>query len=118
MITTESNTERLMNALINKMETMDNSLGELKSENRELKKMLLNPAQLLKRAGFVSTTTPFAEDVNVDPFRGDMGLGDATLLKNDGGIGIAEMSSEDIHDMTWDEIHEMAEQSRDVDVVN
>ena len=49
---TESNTERLMNALINKMETKDNSLGELKFENRELKKMLLNPAQLLKRAGF------------------------------------------------------------------
>lgn len=116
-MTTESNTERLMNALINKMETMDYSLDELRSENRELKKMMLNPGQLLKRAGFVSTTTPLTEDVSIDPFRGDMGLGDATLLKNDGGIGIAEMSSEDIHEMTWDEIHEIAEQSKETDVV-
>jgi len=115
---TESNTERLMNALINKMENMDNSLGELKAENRELKKMLLNPGHLLKRAGFVSTTTPLSEDVGMDPFRADISLGDATLLKTDINAPIGEMSSEEIHEMTWDEIHEMAEQSRDLDVVN
>lgn len=113
----ESNTERLMSALINKMESMDNSLGELKSENRELRKMLLNPGELLKRAGFVSMTTPLSEDVGMDPFRGDMGLGDATLLKTDGTMEIGLMSSEEIHEMSWDEIHEMAEQSRDTDVV-
>ena len=115
---TESNTERLMNALINKMETMDNSLGELKFENRELKKMLLNPAQLLKRAGFVSTTTPLSEDVALDPFRADVSLGDAALLKTDATATIGEMSSEEIHEMSWDEFHEMAEQSRDVEVTN
>ncbi len=113
-----SKTERLMNALINKMETMDNSLGELKVENQQLRKMLLNPSQLLKRAGFVSTSTPFSEDIDSDPFRADMGLGDAALLKTDNNAVIGDMTSEEIHGMTWDEIHEMAEQSRDVDVVN
>lgn len=116
MIESESNTERLMNALINKMESMDDSLGELRSENKELKKMLLNPGQLLKRAGFVSMTTPLAEDIRMDPFRGDLPLGDASLLKTD-SLEIGLLSSEEIHEMSWDEIHEMAEQSRDTDVV-
>ena len=113
----ESNTERLMNALINKMESMDSSLDELKGENRELRKMLLNPGQLLKRAGFVSMSTPLSEDVRIDPFRGDMAIGDATLLKTD-NTPFEDISNVEIHEMSWDDIHEMAEQSKEVEVVN
>ena len=112
----ESNTEKLMNALINKMESMDSSLNDLKSENRELRKMMLNPGQLLKRAGFVSVSTPFSEDVRMDPFRGDLGLADGSTITK--GEDFSDFTNEQVHEMTWDEIHEMAEQSKSVEVVN
>ena len=111
-----SNTEKLMNALINKMESMDSSLNDLRSENRELRKMMLNPGQLLKRAGFVSVKTPFSEDVSVDAFRGVLGLADASTITK--GEDFSDYTNEQVHEMTWDEIHEMAEQSKSVEVVN
>ena len=110
-----SNTEKLMSALINKMENMDSSLNDLRNENRELRKMMNNPGVLLKKAGFVSTTTPLSEDVSIDPFRGDMGLGDATLLKTDNS-DLSEFTNEQVHEMSWADIHEMADQAQDVEV--
>ena len=110
-----SNTEKLMSAIIVKMESMDSSLNVLKSENRALKNMMNNPGGLLKKAGFVSFNTPLSEDVSIDPFRGDMGLGDATLLKTD-NPDLTKFTNEEVHEMSWADIHEMAEQAQDVEV--
>tara|TARA_R100000152_G_C6780755_1_gene213954 strand:+ start:710 stop:1036 length:327 start_codon:yes stop_codon:yes gene_type:complete len=102
-----STTERLMTTLISKMESMDSDLQSLKHENAILRKAINNPTNLLKKAGFIATMTPFSEDVEVDAFRAD----DGTLLKaND------TFSNEEIHLMSWEEIHEMAEQARDTEV--
>ena len=111
-----SNTEKLMSALITKMESMYSSLNDLRNENMELKKMMNNPAALLKKAGFVSTTTTLPEDISPDPFRNDLGLGDATLLKNDNPGDLSEFTNEQVHEMSWADIHEMAEQVQDVEV--
>ena len=102
-----STTERLMNALITKMEGMDNDLQLLKAENQRLRSMFSNPEAMLKKAGFVKTATPFAEDVLPDPFRND----DPILLKNESGYAIPQ-SNEEFHSMSWDDIHEMAEGAR------
>lgn len=110
-----SSTEKLMNALITKMESMDSSLNDLRNENMELRKMMNNPAALLKKAGFVSTTTTLPEDISPDPFRNDLGLGDATLLKNENS-NLSEFTNEQVHEMSWADIHEMAEQAQDVEV--
>tara|TARA_R100000005_G_C5001383_1_gene208583 strand:+ start:2589 stop:2942 length:354 start_codon:yes stop_codon:yes gene_type:complete len=113
-----SKTEKLMSALINKMESMDSSLNDLKTENAELKKMMLNPGQLLKRAGFVSVRTPLSEDVGVDAFRADMGLGDASDIVKAEGVDFSEYTNEQVAEMSWSDIHEMAEQSKSTEVVN
>ena len=102
-----STTERLMNALITKMEGMDTDLQLLKAENRRLRSMFSNPEAMLKKAGFVKTATPFTEDVLPDPFRND----DPILLKNESGFAIPQ-SNEEFHSMSWDDIHEMAEGAR------
>ncbi len=116
MTAEESGTERLMNALINKMESMDRSLDSLKQENLELKKMIQRPGNLLKRAGFVSVNTPLSEDVEADNFRGDLEVGEATLLKGN-RVDMGEMSNEDIHQMSWDDIHELADNTKNVEVL-
>jgi hypothetical protein len=113
-VSDESNTERLMNALITKMESMDNSLHSLKQENIELKKMIQQPRNLLKRAGFVSVRTPFSEDVEPDGFRGDLDLGEATLTK---AANLGEMSNEEVHNMSWDDIHELAGNVKEVEAL-
>ena len=46
----EGAAEKLMGALINKMESMDQSLSLLKAENVALKNIVADPAMLLKRA--------------------------------------------------------------------
>ena len=51
----------LMETLISKMESMDGQLQMLKSENTVMKQILMDPAALLRKAGFVSAATPFAE---------------------------------------------------------
>ena len=68
---------QLMDTLITKMESMDKDIQILMSENQQMRKMIDNPLHLMKRAGFVPTRTPFAEDLQMDPFRGD------ELLKGD-----------------------------------
>lgn len=116
MTTEESGTERLMNALITKMESMDRSLDSLRQENLELKKMIQQPGNLLKRAGFVSVNTPLSEDVEVDNFRADLEMGEAILMKGN-KIDMADMSNEDIHQMSWDDIHELADNTKNVEVL-
>tara|TARA_R100000995_G_C3431114_1_gene98549 strand:+ start:50 stop:403 length:354 start_codon:yes stop_codon:yes gene_type:complete len=113
----ESGTERLMNALINKMESMDRSLDSLKQENLELKKMIQQPRNLLKRAGFVSVQTPLSEGVEPDNFRADLDMGEATLLKGGNKVDMGEMSNEDVHQMSWDDIHELADNTKKVEVL-
>ncbi len=106
----ENVAEKLMGALINKMETMDAGLQLIKAENAELKKALTNPARLLRKAGFVSTYNKFPEDVMPDTFRGDS---DDVLLKGQNGEPIAvPKSNADFHSMDWADIHALADQAK------
>ena len=115
-MTEENKTERLMNALIAKMESMDNSLNSLKQENAELKKMIQQPRNLLKRAGFVSVSTPLSEDVETDNFRADLEMGEATLMKGR-NFDFGGMTNEQVHEMSWDDIHELADNTKEVEAV-
>ena len=110
----KSNTEKLMNAIINKMESMDHSIDDLKNENNQLKKMINNPGNILKRAGFLSAETPLTTGLTVDNFRADLGLGEATLLKN-AESRLDDLSNEDVHQMSWDDIHKMADMTKNVE---
>tara|TARA_R100001086_G_C11845759_1_gene260180 strand:- start:471 stop:809 length:339 start_codon:yes stop_codon:yes gene_type:complete len=104
---TESPTERLMSTLVTKMESMDHDLQILKNENQRLHRIINDPTSLLRKAGFVATMTPLSEDVQTDAFRSDEG----TLLKaND------TFTNEEIHLMSWEEIHEMADQAKNTEV--
>jgi hypothetical protein len=107
-----SNAEQLIGVLIHKMESMDSNLMLLKAENEAMKKIINNPQQLLKKMGLVTVATPFTNDLSVDPFRGDMALEGGNLLKSQPGIGT--MSNEDIHNMSWEQIHEMAMATKEV----
>ena len=102
-MTSEDVTEKLMNTLITKMESMDNEIITLR-------KMINSPQAILKRAGFVPVRTPFSEDVETDAFRSD------TFTKSDipESANPDKYSNEEIHDMTWNDIHEMVEQHREV----
>ena len=111
----ESVAERLMNALITKMENMDSDLQVLKAENVQLKQALSDPISMLRKAGFVSAATPLSQDVSTDAFRGDVGVEnsmDSALLKSQN-----EYTNNEIHLMSWEEIHEMAEQAKSTEVI-
>jgi len=101
-----TNAEQLIGVLINKMESMDSNLMLLKAENDALKRLINNPDRLLRKMGLVNVSTPFTDDLQIDPFRGDMSLEGGALLKSSPEIGT--MSNEDIHAMSWEDIHEMA----------
>tara|TARA_R100000995_G_C3465258_1_gene115307 strand:- start:512 stop:862 length:351 start_codon:yes stop_codon:yes gene_type:complete len=115
-MTEQSTTERLMNTLISKMEAMDSDLQILKAENVRLKHAVSNPVSLLRKAGFVQANTPFSQDISTDVFRGDIGVDgageDNLILKESNNY-----SNEEIHLMSWEEIHEMAEQAKETEVV-
>ena len=115
-MTKQTTTEKLMNTLISKMESMDSDLQVLKAENLHLKRAVTNPISLLRKAGFVQANTPLSQDIRTDVCRGDMGVegveGDNLILKDS-----TEYSNEEIHLMSWEDIHEMAEQSKDTEVV-
>ena len=110
---TEDNSERLVNALITKMEVMDNSIEVLKQENIRLKNLLNNPNSLLKKMGMIKTTTPFKEDVPNDPFRND--LNDNSILK--GQNSFIPQTNEEFHSMDWDDIHELANKAKDREMI-
>ena len=99
---------QLMDTLITKMESMDKDIQLLMDENQQMRKMIDNPVHLMKRAGFVPSRTPFAEDLQTDPFRGD------ELLKGASSSDLETYSNEDIHDMSWEDIHDMADQHREI----
>jgi len=107
--------ERLMSALISKMETMDAGLRDLQAENRELKKMVQNPSTMLRKAGFVSATTQRPQDVIIDGFRGDI---DDTILKGQDGSEISvPQTNAEFHSMDWSDIHALAEQAKEAGAV-
>jgi hypothetical protein len=107
--------ERLMSALISKMETMDAGLRDLQAENRELKKMVQNPSAMLRKAGFVSATTQRPQDVIIDGFRGDI---DDTILKGQDGSEISvPQTNAEFHSMDWSDIHALAEQAKEAGAV-
>jgi len=110
-VSESSNAEQLIGVLINKMESMDSNLMLLKAENDALKNLINNPQRLLRKMGLVSVTTPFTDDLQIDPFRGDMELDNSSLLKSQPGFGT--MSNEDIHAMSWEDIHEMANTAKE-----
>jgi|TARA_E500000305_G_scaffold111934_2_gene129580 hypothetical protein len=108
-MTEPDSAERLMSALISKMERMDSDLSDIREQNQQLRKMMLKPASLLKRAGFVRADTPAVQDVWGDPLRGD-----STIMKEEDGGDAFDMpkSNEDFFDMDWSEIHNLANQAK------
>tara|TARA_R110002012_G_scaffold294472_3_gene490632 strand:- start:187 stop:531 length:345 start_codon:yes stop_codon:yes gene_type:complete len=108
----EGGAEKLMNTLISKMESMDTEVQILKAENASLRRMMKNPQNLLRKAGFVQYATPYSEDVEVDAFRADIQTGD--IRKGEAGKDMDTYTNEQVHEMTWDEIHDMADQHREV----
>ena len=111
----ENVAERLMGALISKMENMDAGLQFLKAENQQLKQMMQNPASLLRKAGFVSVSTQRPTDVIEDGFRGDV---EDFILKGEDGEEIQlPTSNVDFHNMEWSDIHTLAEQAKDTGAV-
>lgn len=104
--------ERLMSALISKMETMDGNLQILKAENQVLKGLMQDPAALLKKAGFVSRRNTMPADVMPDLFRGDS---HQDLMKSEAivdGIHMPE-SNREFHEMDWGDIHRLAAEAKD-----
>ena len=98
----ENVAEKLMGALITKMESMDEGLQILKAENAELKRAITNPASLLRNR--------MPEDVMPDTFRGDS---DDVLLKGQDGEPITiPKSNADFHSMDWADIHALADQAK------
>jgi len=107
----EGTAEKLMGALITKMESMDNSLSILKAENSALKQIVADPAMLLKRAGFIRSGSNSAPmDVMPDLFRGDATY---DILKDESvsGIPIPE-NNQEFHEMDWADIHRLAEEAK------
>lgn len=103
--------ERLMSALITKMESMDAGLKDLQAENRELKKMLANPSNMLRKAGFVVAATQRPQDILHDGLREDF---DNRILKTQDGSSISvPQTNADFHNMDWSEIHALAEQAKE-----
>lgn len=110
---TDEAPEQLMNALISKMETMDADIQSIRAENMILKNTLDNPQVILRKAGFVSYGTPLSEDVEAGVFRGDLNTTDMDfVLKEDENPD--KFTNTQIHEMSWDEIHDMADQHREV----
>jgi len=99
--------EQLMGALISKMEEMDSNLNQLQKENIAIKQVLKNPAGILKKAGFVSMSTPLAENVLPDVLRGD-----SIMKTGEFDVNIPS-TTEDFHNTSWDDIHNLAESARD-----
>ena len=106
----ENVAERLMGALISKMESMDENLQAIKAENKELRKMMNNPANMLKKAGFISGSTRRPQDVLEDSFRGE--VGDTILKGTDGEDLSVPRTNADFHKMEWADIHALAEEAK------
>ena len=101
----DSNTaEKLMGALISKMENMDSDLQQLKQENMNLRKAVADP---MKKAGFVVSKTQRPSGMIEDDFRP---IGDDMVMKGD-GLAMPNSNAE-FHDMEWSDIHALADQAK------
>jgi len=102
----ESNAQKLLEALINKMEEMDNRMMKMEYQ-------LDTPHSILRKAGYVAMRTPLAEGHFVDDFRHTNELSETpgALIKS--SQTQEDLSNEDIHKMSWEEIHDMASQYDD-----
>jgi len=101
-----------MGVLINKMEIMDSNLNIIKAENDALRRLINNPQALLRKMGLVSVSTPFTDDLQIDPFRNDMDFSGNIMKSNQQNI--TSISNEELHEMSWEDIHEMANDARGV----
>ena len=108
-MTEESSVERLMSVLITKMEGMDSDLALLKAENERLRGLISSPKGLFRKAGFVPVTTPYTDDLMPDPLR--MDIEGNSILKGGPATSIPQ-SNEEFHNMSWEYIHEMAQQAK------
>jgi len=108
----QSTTEKLMTALISKMEHMDSDVQALKKENEIMKNMLSSPMGLLKKAGFVKINTPFTEDIIPDAFRGDTN----DIFQKGEDFSSIPQTNEEFHNMSWDDIHDMAVSAKTTEV--
>ena len=111
-MTEQSDAERLMGVLITKMESMDSDLESLKQENMRLRKMINNPTIMLKKMGMVKATTLFTENVTGDAFRND--TNDDSIMK--GVNSSVPQTNEEFHNMSWEDIHEMAQSAKETEV--
>ena len=103
----ESTAEKLMGALISKMENMDSDLRTLKQENLNLRKAIADPMNMLRKAGFVMSRTETPTGIPQDDFRP---IGDDMVIK---GTDIDMPSTnEEFHQMEWAEIHALAESAK------
>lgn len=103
----ENTAEKLMGALISKMENMDSDLRTLKQENLNLRKAIADPMNMLRKAGFVMSRTETPTGIPQDDFRP---MGDDMLIK---GTDIDMPSTnEEFHQMEWAEIHALAESAK------
>ena len=96
------NAQKLLNALINKMEDMDNRMLSMQRE-------MNSPHKILKKAGYVTMRTPMTDISLNDGFRGEV-FDDNQIMKSPQSQKDPDKySNEEIHKMSWEEIHEMAE---------
>ena len=90
--------------------------GSMDAEITSMRKSIHTPELLLKRAGFVRAKTPANEDVWGDPLRGDRDdvISKAAAAIDDAGMSMPD-SNEEWHDMSWEEIHAMADTAAQVE---
>jgi len=94
--------QRLMQMLITKMEEMDTRIMKMET-NME------TPQRMLRKAGYVTMRTPSTENVSQDGFRGE--LPDNNILaKSNSNSPLPSYTNEEVHNMSWAEIHDMASQ--------
>jgi len=99
--------EKLMGALISKMENMDNDLRALKQENVNLRKAIADPMNMLRKAGFVMSKTEKPSGMIQDDFRP---IGEDMLIK--GADVDMPSTNEEFHQMEWSQIHALAESAK------
>ena len=99
--------EKLMGALISKMENMDNDLQMLKQENINLRKTVADPMNMLKKAGFVMSKTQRPSGMVPDDFRPIEG----DLFTKGDDLSMPSTNAE-FHDMDWADIHALADQAK------
>ena len=70
---------------------------------------MTNPDILLKTLGLVKSTTPHADGIDMDPFRG--GADDILKSIDEDGIPIP-INNEEFHEMQWSDIHRLADTAK------